>query len=151
MSGDYLKVSPTREKHIQIPGPRHSSINLRSKMMDKATSVHLCLGTLTFLFMISAHSTQGKPYILQDNELFPEKEDINHQDMLLTLLLNKHLPLRRPSHFEMELESKLEQLEQLEKLKEQLLEDKSGDMSYTMDRLSPSHHTKRACFWKYCV
>ncbi|CAI9572967.1 unnamed protein product [Staurois parvus] len=114
-------------------------------MMDKTTSVHLCLGTLTFLVMISAHSTQGKPYILQ------EKEDMNHQDMLLTLLLNKHLPMRRPSHFEMELESKLEQLEQLEKLKEQLLEDKSGDMSYTMDRLAPSHHNKRACFWKYCV
>lgn len=70
MSGDYLKVSPTREKHIQIPGPRHSSINLRSKMMDKATSVHLCLGTLTFLFMISAHSTQGKPYILQGKQIY---------------------------------------------------------------------------------
>ncbi|XP_072266504.1 urotensin-2B [Pyxicephalus adspersus] len=122
--------------------------------MDKATSIYLCFGTLTFLFMISSHSTQGKPYILQDNEMFPEKEDMTHQDMLLTLLLNKHIPPRRPSHYEMELESKLEQLEQLEKLKElkeQLLEDKSGDMSYTVDRLSPSHHNKRACFWKYCV
>ncbi|XP_056419190.1 urotensin-2B isoform X2 [Hyla sarda] len=86
----------------------------------------------------------------RDNELYPEKE-VNRQDMLLTLLLNKHLPVRRPSHFEMELESKLEQLEQLEKLKEQLLEEKSGDISYTMDRLSPSHPNKRACFWKYCV
>ncbi|KAM9317145.1 urotensin-2B [Gastrophryne carolinensis] len=120
-------------------------------MMDKATSVHLYLGTLTFLFMISLHLTQGKPYILQDNELLPEKEDVNRREMLLTLLLNKQLPLRSPSHFEIELERKLEQLEQLEKLKEQLLEDKSGDMSYPMDRLSPSHHNKRACFWKYCV
>ncbi|XP_063775703.1 urotensin-2B [Pseudophryne corroboree] len=119
--------------------------------MDKATSVHLCLGTLTFLFMISMQSAQGKPYLVQENELFSEKEDVNPQDMLLTLLLNKHLPLRRPSHIEMELESKLEQLEQLEKLKEQLLEDKTGDMSYAIDRLSPSHPKKRACFWKYCV
>ncbi|XP_068135424.1 urotensin-2B isoform X2 [Hyperolius riggenbachi] len=85
-----------------------------------------------------------------NTEQFPEKEDMNHQDMLLTLLLNKQLPLR-PSHFEMELENKLEQLEQLEKLKEQLLEDKSRDMSYSMDRISPTHHNKRACFWKYCV
>ncbi|XP_075717894.1 urotensin-2B isoform X2 [Rhinoderma darwinii] len=98
----------------------------------------------------AAKSAEGKPYLLQENELYPEKV-VNHQDMLLTLLLNKHLPVRRPSHFEMELESKLEQLEQLEKLKERFLEEKSGDMSYAMDRLAPSQPNKRACFWKYCV
>ncbi|KAM3932002.1 urotensin-2B [Leptodactylus fuscus] len=119
-------------------------------MLHKAASVHLCLGTLTFLYMVSMQTTEGKPYLLQENELYPEK-DVNHQDMLLTLLLNKHLPVRRPSHFEMELESKLEQLEQLEKLKEQLLEEKSGDMTYEIDRLPSSHPNKRACFWKYCV
>ncbi|XP_063297147.1 urotensin-2B [Pelobates fuscus] len=118
--------------------------------MDK-TSVYLCLGTLTFLFTISMQSVQGKPYLLQDNELFPEKEDIHHQDMLLSFLLNKHIPLRRPSNFELELESRLEELEQLEKLKEQLLESKTSDMSYAVDGLSPSHPNKRACFWKYCV
>ncbi|XP_073531261.1 urotensin-2B isoform X2 [Phyllobates terribilis] len=87
---------------------------------------------------------------VQENELYPEK-DVNHQDMLLTLLLNKHLPIRRPSHLELELENKLEELEQLEKLKEQILEEKSGDVSFAMDRLPPSHPNKRACFWKYCV
>ncbi|XP_069829475.1 urotensin-2B [Dendropsophus ebraccatus] len=119
-------------------------------MFHKAASLHLCLGTLTFLLMIFLQSVEGKPYLLQDNELYPQKE-VNHQDMLLTLLLNKHLPVRRPSHFDMELESKLEQLEQLEKLKEELLEEKSGDLSYAMDRLPASHPNKRACFWKYCV
>ncbi|XP_073445561.1 urotensin-2B [Dendrobates tinctorius] len=119
-------------------------------MLPKASSVHLCLGTLTFLFMISIQSAEGKPYLLQENELYPEK-DANHQDMLLTLLLNKHLPIRRPSHLELELESKLEEMEQLEKLKEQILEEKSGDVSFAMDRLPPPHPNKRACFWKYCV
>ncbi|XP_071995670.1 urotensin-2B [Engystomops pustulosus] len=120
-------------------------------MLHKAASVHLCLGTLTFLFMISMQTAEGKPYLLQENELYPDK-DVNHQDMLLTLLLNKHLPVRRPSNFEMDLESKLEQLEQLEKLKEQLLEEKSGDIPYAIDRLpQASHPNKRACFWKYCV
>ncbi|XP_040285942.1 urotensin-2B [Bufo bufo] len=122
-------------------------------MLHKAASVHLCLGTLTFLVMISMQTTEGKPYPLPENELYPEK-DVNHQEMLLTLLLNKHLPetlVRRPSHIGMELESKLEQLEQLEKLKEQLSEEKSDDMSYVMDTLQPSHPNKRACFWKYCV
>ncbi|KAG9493950.1 urotensin-2B [Eleutherodactylus coqui] len=119
-------------------------------MLHKATSVHLCLGALTFLFMVSMQSAEGKHYLLQENELYPEK-DVNHQDTLLALLLNKHLPVRRPSHFDMELESKLEQLEQLEELKEQLLEQKSDDMSYAMGRLPPSHPNKRACFWKYCV
>ncbi|XP_053315025.1 urotensin-2B [Spea bombifrons] len=119
--------------------------------MDKIASIHLCLGTLTFLFIISMQSAEGKPYLLQDNELFPEKEDIQHQDMLLTFLLNKHLPVRRPSHFELVLESRLEELEQLEKLKEQLLEGKTADVTYTVDGLSASHPNKRACFWKYCV
>ncbi|NP_001267511.1 urotensin 2B L homeolog precursor [Xenopus laevis] len=119
--------------------------------MDKVTSIHLCLGTLTFLVMISMHSAQTKPYLLQDNELFPEKEDSSHQNMLLTFLLNKHLPLRRPSSFELELESKLEQLEQLEKLKEQLLEGKASDVTYAVEGMASSHPNKRACFWKYCV
>ncbi|XP_053566210.1 urotensin-2B [Bombina bombina] len=119
--------------------------------MDKIFSFHLCLGTLTFLIVISMQSTQAKPYLLQDNELFPEKDEMNQQDMLLTFLLNKHIPLRRPSHFEVELENKLEQLEKLEKLKEQFLEGKSADVSYAVDGLSSSHPNKRACFWKYCV
>ncbi|NP_001120467.1 urotensin-2B precursor [Xenopus tropicalis] len=119
--------------------------------MDKVTSIHLCLGTLTFLFMISMHSAHTKPYLLQDNELFPEKEDSSHQNMLLTFLLNKHLPLRQPSSFELELESKLEQLEQLEKLKEQLLEGKTADVTYAVEGMASSHPNKRACFWKYCV
>ncbi|XP_075425582.1 urotensin-2B [Ascaphus truei] len=119
--------------------------------MNKTSSIYLCLGTLTFLFMISMQSAHAKPYLLQDNELIPKKEDLSHQDMLLTLLLNNNLPLRRPSNFELELENKLEQLEQLEKLKEQFLEGKTSGVTYAGDGLSSSHPSKRACFWKYCV
>ncbi|KAM4772294.1 urotensin-2B [Rhinophrynus dorsalis] len=119
--------------------------------MDKRTSIHLCLGSLTFLFMISMHSAQSKPFLLQDNELFPEKDEASHQDMLLTFLLNKHLPVKRPSPFELELQNKLEQMEQLDKLKEQILEGKTADVTYAVEGLSPSHPNKRACFWKYCV
>ncbi|OCT56700.1 urotensin-2B [Xenopus laevis] len=83
--------------------------------MDKVTSIHLCLGTV--LVVISMHTVQTKPYLLQ----------------------------------ELELESKLKQLEQLEKLKEQLMEGKTSDITYAVKGIASSHPNKQACFWKYCV
>ncbi|KAJ1086960.1 hypothetical protein NDU88_000155 [Pleurodeles waltl] len=86
-----------------------------------------------------------------ENELFSEKDEVTNQDMLLTLLLNKNLGLKRPSSLEVEMANKLEQLEQLERLKEHLLQGKSPEAPYGIQDLSPSHPNKRACFWKYCV
>ncbi|ELK17637.1 Urotensin-2B [Pteropus alecto] len=47
---------------------------------------------------------------------------------------------------DIELANKLEELNQLEKLKEQLMEAKYAEMSYAIDGLSPSHSNKRGTF-----
>ncbi|XP_077610503.1 urotensin-2B isoform X1 [Crocuta crocuta] len=84
------------------------------------------------------------------NELFPDKEDANHEELLLALL-NKNFDFQRPSNIDTELASKLEERNQLENLKEQLSETEDPEISYAIGGLSSSHPNKRACFWKYCV
>uniref|UniRef100_A0A8C3RM53 Urotensin 2B n=1 Tax=Chelydra serpentina TaxID=8475 RepID=A0A8C3RM53_CHESE len=116
--------------------------------MDKICSVQLCLGLLTvFSIMLSIPSAHGKPLALQgklnlslddtENPGFPERGDTNHQDLLLTLLLNKNLGWRQP----------------LEKLKEQLSAGEGSEEAYAEAGLLPSHPDKRGGFWfsgKYC-
>ncbi|TFK04879.1 Urotensin-2B [Platysternon megacephalum] len=86
-----------------------------------------------------------------ENQGFPERGDTNHQDVLLTLLLNKNLGWRQPADSNLELAKKFEELEQLEMLKEQLLAGEGSEEAYAEAGLLPSHPDKRACFWKYCV
>ncbi|XP_053896682.1 urotensin-2B [Malaclemys terrapin pileata] len=120
--------------------------------MDKICSVQRCLGLLTvFSIMLLIPSAHGKPLALQENLGFPERGDTNHQDALLTLLLNKNLGWRQPADSNLELAKKFEELEQLEKLKEQLLAGEGSEEAYAEAGLLPSHPDKRACFWKYCV
>nr|XP_005901255.1 PREDICTED: urotensin-2B [Bos mutus] len=108
-------------------------------------------GLLTLLsVMIFLESVHGVPYFVQGNELLPDKEDADGEEPLLALL-NKNFGFQRPSNIDIELADKLEELNQLEKLKEQLMEAKDAEMSYAIDGLSSSHPNKRACFWKYCV
>ncbi|KFV45765.1 hypothetical protein N328_07268, partial [Gavia stellata] len=69
-------------------------------------SVQLSLGVLTILTMaVYVPSTHGEPFLLQgkleyrlENRVLPEREDTNHEDTLLTLLLNKKLAWRRPEN-----------------------------------------------------
>ncbi|XP_074925046.1 urotensin-2B [Chelonoidis abingdonii] len=111
--------------------------------MDKICSVQLCLGLLTvFSIMLLIPSAHGKPLALQENQGFPERGNTNHQDVLLTLL---------PADSNLELAKKFEELEQLAKLKEQLLAGEGSEEAYAEAGLLPSHPDKRACFWKYCV
>ncbi|XP_039344650.1 urotensin-2B [Mauremys reevesii] len=130
--------------------------------MDKICSIQLCLGLLTvFSIMPLIPSAHGKPLALQgklklslddtENQGFPERGDTNHQDVLLTLLLNKNLGWRQPANSNLELAKKFEELEQLEKLKEQLVAGEGSEEAYAEAGLLPSHPDKRACFWKYCV
>ncbi|KAM5275067.1 LOW QUALITY PROTEIN: urotensin-2B [Hipposideros larvatus] len=117
--------------------------------MNKILSTTLCFGLLTLLsVMIFSEPVHGRPYLIQGNELFPDKEDTNHEELLMALL-NKSF--QRPFNIDIELANKLEELNQLEKLKEQLTEAKEAEKSYAIDGLSSPHSNKRACFWKYCV
>uniref|UniRef100_A0A8C5K832 Urotensin 2B n=1 Tax=Jaculus jaculus TaxID=51337 RepID=A0A8C5K832_JACJA len=117
----------------------------------KIFTTSLCFGLLTLLsVMILWESVQGWPYITPGKELFPDKED-THQEELLMALLNKNFDFQRPSNIGVELVNKLEKLNQLQKLKEQITDAKSSGISYAVDNLSSSHGNKRACFWKYCV
>ncbi|XP_072818893.1 urotensin-2B [Vicugna pacos] len=112
--------------------------------MNKILSTIICFGLLTSLSVtIFLESVQGLPYFIQD------KEDTNHEDLLLALLTN-NFDFQRASNIDAELANKLEELNQLEKLKQQLMEVKDAELSYAIDDLS-SHSNKRACFWKYCV
>ncbi|XP_070322342.1 urotensin-2B isoform X2 [Odocoileus virginianus] len=113
--------------------------------MNVILSTTLCFGLLTLLsVMIFLESVHGLPYFIQD------KEDTDGEE-LLRALLNKNFGFQRPSNIGIELANKLEELNQLEKLKDQLIEAKDAEMSYAIEGLSSSHPNKRACFWKYCV
>ncbi|XP_075794498.1 urotensin-2B [Pelodiscus sinensis] len=120
--------------------------------MDKICSVRLCLGLLAvFSIILSVHSADGKPLALQGNPGPLERGDISPPDVLLALLLRKSLGWRQPADSDVELAKKLEELEQLEKLKEQLGAEEGSEEAYAEAGLLPPHPAKRACFWKYCV
>ncbi|XP_057596222.1 urotensin-2B [Hippopotamus amphibius kiboko] len=118
--------------------------------MNKSLSATLCFGLLTLSVMIFLESVHGLPYFIRGNELFPDKEDTDRGELLLALL-NKNFDFQRPSNIDIELANKLEELYQLEKLKEQLMQAKDAEISYAIGSLPSSHPNKRACFWKYCV
>ncbi|NXH73711.1 UTS2B protein, partial [Hydrobates tethys] len=125
-------------------------------------SVQLSLGVLTILTMtVYVPSTHGEPFLLQgkleyrlgdtENRVLPERGDTNHEDTLLTLLLNKKLAWQRPENIDWELAKKFEELEQLEKLKDQLSAEERSEVASALESLSASQPKKRACFWKYCI
>ncbi|XP_008061596.1 urotensin-2B [Carlito syrichta] len=119
--------------------------------MNKIFSSPLCFGILTLLFiMIFLESVHGWPYLTQGNEVFPDKKDRNHKELLLALL-KKNFDFQNHFNIDTELANKLEELNQTKKLKKQLVEAKDSEMSYAIDGLLSSHSNKRACFWKYCV
>ncbi|XP_025926797.1 urotensin-2B [Apteryx rowi] len=130
--------------------------------MEKMWSFPLSLGVLTILTMtVYVPSTCGEPYLLQgklerrlddtENRVHPEREDTNHEDTLLTLLLDKKLAWQRPENIDWVLAKKFEELEQLEKLKDQLSAEEGSEVAYALESLSASQPKKRACFWKYCI
>ncbi|KAM9007676.1 urotensin-2B [Ara ararauna] len=120
--------------------------------VEKMWSVQLFLGVLAILTMtVYIPSTHGEPFLLQDNQVLPGREDTNHEETLLTLLLNKKLAWRRPENIDWELAKKFEKLEKLEKLKDQLSTEEGSEVAYALESLSSSQPKKRACFWKYCI
>uniref|UniRef100_A0A2K6M180 Urotensin 2B n=1 Tax=Rhinopithecus bieti TaxID=61621 RepID=A0A2K6M180_RHIBE len=118
--------------------------------MNKILSSTLCFGLLTLSsVLIFLQCVHGRPYLTQGNEILPDKNYPNHEKLFLALL-NKNFDFQRPFNTDLALPNKLEELNQLEKLKEQLVE-KDSEMSYAIDGLFSSHPSKRACFWEYCV
>ncbi|NWI00370.1 UTS2B protein, partial [Tichodroma muraria] len=127
-------------------------------------SAQLCLGVLTILTMtLCVPSTHGDPFLLQgkleyrlheercvlcaaENRVLPEREDTNHEDTLLTLLLNKKFAWRRPENIDWELAKKFEELEELEKLKDQLSSEDRSEVAYALESLSASQPKKRGRF-----
>ncbi|XP_011892385.1 PREDICTED: urotensin-2B [Cercocebus atys] len=113
--------------------------------MNKILSSTLCFGLLTLSsVLIFLQSVRGRPYFTQGNEILPDKNDPNREELLLALL-NKNFDFQRPFNTDLALPNKLEELNQfyqLEKLKEQLVEKDSGT-SYAIDGLFSSHPSKR--------
>ncbi|NXW91398.1 UTS2B protein, partial [Alopecoenas beccarii] len=121
-------------------------------------SVQLSLGVLTVLTMtLYVPFTHGEPFLLQgkleyrlhdtENRVLPERGDTNHEDTLLTLLLNKKLAWRRPENINWELAKRFEELEQLEKLKDQLSTEEGSEVAYALESLSATQPKKRGRFW----
>uniref|UniRef100_A0A8B9NNV2 Urotensin 2B n=1 Tax=Apteryx owenii TaxID=8824 RepID=A0A8B9NNV2_APTOW len=121
-------------------------------------SLPLSLGVLTILTMtVYVPSTCGEPYLLQgklerrlddtENRVHPEREDTNHEDTLLTLLLDKKLAWQRPENIGKQKGWRA----QLPKLKDQLSAEEGSEVAYALESLSASQPKKRACFWKYCI
>ncbi|NXX81869.1 UTS2B protein, partial [Urocolius indicus] len=121
-------------------------------------SVQLLLGVLTiFTVTVYVPSTHGEHFLLQgklesrlddtDNQVLSERGDTNHEDTLLTLLLNKKFAWRRPENIDWELAKKFEELEQLEKLKDQLSNEEGSEVAYALESLSASPPKKRGKFW----
>ncbi|RMC02095.1 hypothetical protein DUI87_21257 [Hirundo rustica rustica] len=123
--------------------------------VEKMWSAQLCLAVLTILTVaLCVPSTHGDPFLLQENRVLPEREDTNHEDTLLTLLLNKKFAWRRPENIDMpgsvclylmdwELAKKFEELEELEKLKDQLSAEDGSEVAYALESLSASQPKKR--------
>ncbi|XP_055238130.1 urotensin-2B isoform X1 [Gorilla gorilla gorilla] len=112
--------------------------------MNKILSSTVCFGLLTLLsVLIFLQSVHGRPYLTQGNEIFPDKKYTNREELLLALL-NKNFDFQRPFNTDLALPNKLEELNQLEKLKEQLVEEKDSETSYAVDGLFSSHLSKRA-------
>uniref|UniRef100_A0A8C3MMI5 Uncharacterized protein n=1 Tax=Geospiza parvula TaxID=87175 RepID=A0A8C3MMI5_GEOPR len=115
-------------------------------------SAQLCLGVLTILTMaLCVPSTHGDPFLLQgkleyrlydtENRVLPEREDTNHENTLLTLLLNKKFLLMMGP-----LLTAVFLFEQLEKLKDQLSAEDGSEVAYALESLSASQPKKRGRF-----
>uniref|UniRef100_A0A8B9FNJ1 Urotensin 2B n=1 Tax=Amazona collaria TaxID=241587 RepID=A0A8B9FNJ1_9PSIT len=124
-------------------------------------SVQLFLGVLAILTMTAyIPSTHGEPFLLQgkleyrlddtDNRVLPEGEDTNHEETLLTLLLNKKLAWRRPENIELlmmeHLFTAVLVFKQLEKLKDQLSTEEGSEVAYALESLSASQPKKRGSY-----
>ncbi|NWH66809.1 UTS2B protein, partial [Geococcyx californianus] len=120
-------------------------------------SVQLSLGVLTILTVIVyVPSTHGEPFLLQgklkyrpdetENRVLPEREDTNHEDTLLTLLLNKKLAWRRPENIGKHLFTAVVSFQQMEKLKDQLSTEERSEVAYALESLSASQPKKRGRF-----
>uniref|UniRef100_A0A2I3TQK0 Urotensin 2B n=1 Tax=Pan troglodytes TaxID=9598 RepID=A0A2I3TQK0_PANTR len=109
--------------------------------MNKILSSTVCFGLLTLLSVLNfLQSVHGRPYLTQGNEIFPDKKYTNHEELLLALL-NKNFDFQRP--FNTDQLIIILQFYQLEKLKEQLVEEKDSEASYAVDGLFSSHPGKR--------
>uniref|UniRef100_A0A8C0ASV2 Urotensin 2B n=1 Tax=Buteo japonicus TaxID=224669 RepID=A0A8C0ASV2_9AVES len=116
-------------------------------------SVQLFLGVLTILTItVYVPSTHGEPFLLQgklqnrpddtENRVLPEREDTNHEDTLLTLLLNKKLAWG----WEISAARTCVCMN-LEKLKDQLSTEEGSEVAYALETLSASQPKKRGRFW----
>ncbi|XP_013368944.1 PREDICTED: urotensin-2B [Chinchilla lanigera] len=108
----------------------------------KIFAASFCFGLLPLLsVIILLESVHGRPYLAQGNELFPDKGDLNHEELLLAFL-NKNFDFQRPSKKDVELDNKLEEFNQTEELKRQLTKEKQAKIFYAINDLFPSHPNK---------
>ncbi|XP_041695898.1 urotensin 2 domain containing isoform X3 [Coregonus clupeaformis] len=88
----------------------------------------------------------------QRNHVYPQRGDTDAQNKILALLLHKSLePIERNYALGLELANKLEELEEIEALKEDLeLERELSSNTLAEDKSIPRKRGE-PCFWKYCV
>ncbi|XP_041125522.1 urotensin-2B-like [Polyodon spathula] len=120
--------------------------------MDRDLSTPFCAGLLALLLMVQLQAVHGRSFLIQENQLAPGRDVTDFQDKLIALLLQKGVSGksgRRSEINDLELASKLAELEQLAALREKLDLEKQLDSNAI--GMESAHPSKRACFWKYCV
>ncbi|XP_041695896.1 urotensin 2 domain containing isoform X1 [Coregonus clupeaformis] len=129
--------------------------------MDSVVSVNYWLGLLAFLLLQGVVSVEGRSIFNPDvlpfatysgNHVYPQRGDTDAQNKILALLLHKSLePIERNYALGLELANKLEELEEIEALKEDLeLERELSSNTLAEDKSIPRKRGE-PCFWKYCV
>ncbi|MBN3273369.1 OPA1 protein, partial [Polyodon spathula] len=114
--------------------------------MDRDLSTPFCAGLLALLLMVQLQAVHGRSFLIQENQLAPGRDVTDFQDKLIALLLQKGVSGksgRRSEINDLELASKLAELEQLAALREKLdLEKQLDSNAIGMESAHPSKRGK---------
>ncbi|XP_051977407.1 urotensin 2 domain containing [Xyrauchen texanus] len=119
--------------------------------MERLTSASFLPQLLAFLIVISTLSIRIRSLASPVNQVFHSKDDSDIQNQIVAFLLRKNIMPAQEDVVELELASKITELQKLAVLKEELnLEKKLVSNAIEKERSMPNKRDD-ACFWKYCV
>ncbi|XP_023653995.1 urotensin 2 domain containing [Paramormyrops kingsleyae] len=117
--------------------------------MVRTASVTFC-PTLVALLLVHIPGADSRSLPSPVSHQFQPRQDTDVQNRLVALLLHKGLvPISRNEVIGLEMARKMEELEELGGLKEDV--DLQNELISDAVGADVSLPSKRSCFWKYCV